>query len=210
LLGFGILAPSLLLMMDYFELLPIAPDVMPRVAALLTAPAWLAVWGLHPVLLGRTARDSAKGEGAPRPFLMLGLACAPAVALLSLLVLGSGDPRLAVLFGWLALFGWAGALVHGMLSRSLSPLRAAARESGTIEPAPGELDGVFSDASAYYGRIGILFHVLTLLLGAISILLTNDLLARLTGAGVIVTALLMVATLLASVGDAGPSGMRST
>src|SRR5690606_25100302 len=63
------------------------------------------------------SRRKRKRVDGSKGFWQLGLVAAPITLSLALLALLLDDPRWAVLFGWFAVWGWAGAIVLGMLTR---------------------------------------------------------------------------------------------
>lgn len=87
-------------------------------AAGLLAPAAGAVWLLHPGLLAVALRLRRRRlvDGSAW-FWALGLAVAPVVFGLGVAATFGDDPRWGLAFDWCAVWGWAGAIVHGMLGR---------------------------------------------------------------------------------------------
>ena len=85
-------------------------------------------------------------------------------------VLLTADPRAGVLLGWLAIWGWAGLIAHGVLWSRLEP--------------------------GATGWTGFALHVLSLAAGAVAIASRSESAARLAGALLVATALsLMVVAL---------------
>lgn len=86
--------------------------------ALCAVPAALAVWVVHPVWMLRLMAARRRKRSDPSlDFWRAGLSMAPLVAVAGALTWASGDGRWPLLFAWLAIFGWAGMIVHGMLTR---------------------------------------------------------------------------------------------
>jgi hypothetical protein len=149
-------------------------------AALAALPAALAVWVLHPYLTLRSLADRRRRRVDPSLlFWRAGLAVAPLGAAAALAAHLLPDPRWGVLLGWLAVWGWAGMIVHGMLGRIVpflvwfhrfSPLVGKARVPSMRSLLP---DG--------WTRLGFALHVVSLIAGVVSILSANDFLCRLTG-----------------------------
>ena len=165
------------------------------------APAAVAVWLLHPAMTALLiARRKRKKVGESVHFWWAGLALAP-------LCLGSAaaawwlDPRYAVLFGWLTLFGWAGLIVHGMLTRIVPFLVWFHRFAplAGLQPIPS-MRQLLPDERA---RVGLLLHGATGLAGAAAILTASSLLARATALGLIATGL-WLGFVLASVAKRRP------
>lgn len=159
-------------------------------AALGAAPAVLAVWGLQPVLILDSLRKRRRKRVDPSYRFWQ---AAMGVALVSIVAAGvalrSWNPRAPLLLGWLALWGWAAMVIHGMLTRIVPFLVWWHRFSGRVGRAP-----VPSMRSLYpreWVQRGLIAHGSTLLIGVGAILSGNDLLARATGAGLAATGLLL-------------------
>jgi cbb3-type cytochrome oxidase subunit 1 len=76
------------------------------------------VWLLHPIVAMHALVHRRRKRVDPSiRFWMVGLACGPFVLVAAALAFTLDHPRWPVLFGWLALWGWAGTIVHGMLGR---------------------------------------------------------------------------------------------
>jgi len=79
-----------------------------------------AIWLLHPIMTWRAISGRRRRRKDPSLDLWrLGLLCAPLAFVTGLLAALTDGGNWPVLFGWLVLWGWAGAIVHGMLSRIL-------------------------------------------------------------------------------------------
>ena len=113
LLGLGGVALSLLAV-------PVAllSDAGGLVVGLSATPAACAVWLLHPwLILSALARRKRRRRDISADFWRAGLILAPALMLLAgLSAVDSSGPWPATL-GWLAIYGWGGLIVHGMLTR---------------------------------------------------------------------------------------------
>ena len=82
------------------------------------APAACAIWLLHPWLILRAiASRKRRRRDVSADFWRAGLVVAPLLLPLALLTAVQGDPRWSGTLGWLAIYGWAGLIVHGMLTR---------------------------------------------------------------------------------------------
>ena len=96
-------------------------------------------------------------------FWYTGLGCAPVVFAAALAALWLDDPRWPLVFGWLAIWGWAGMIVHGMLTRIVPFLVWFHRFAALVglEPVPPmrRMLPVGRATVAYW------LHALTLVLG---------------------------------------------
>jgi len=127
-------------------------------------------------------------------FWRAGLVLAPVVLFAATAAIWFDDPRLPILFGWLAIWGWAGLIVHGMLTRILPFLvwfHRFAHLAG-LAPIP-PMRRLLPDKLA---RAGFIAHLTTLLLGVWAILALSGWAARLTGVGLCVTGILLVYALI--------------
>ncbi|HEX7477076.1 MAG TPA: hypothetical protein VF331_04680 [Polyangiales bacterium] len=143
-------------------------------------PAALAVWGFAPLLTLRAiAARKRKRSDASLRFWIAGLGCAPLLLLLGGANLVFSDPRLELGFGWLALFGWALFIVHGMLYRIVPFLVWFHRLSHLVGYVP--VPSVAKLLPERWPRIAFALHAALVLSGACAIALRSGALARLTG-----------------------------
>lgn len=91
-----------------------------REVVFLAAPAALILWVLHPALTLRllATRRRKRADMSVR-FWQIGLGCAPLLVFIAIAGLLEEHPRWPLLFGWVTIFGWAGLIMHGMLTRIL-------------------------------------------------------------------------------------------
>jgi len=166
---------------------PLAGLTPGRLAALAALPAAMACWLVHPVItLLHISRRKRKRSDASGLFWQTGLGNA-----LILIPLGSAasildDPRWLVLFAWVAIWGWAAMIMHGMLSRIVPFLVWFHRYSAKVglEPVPS----MRSLLSQRRIRTGFLLHSASVVMGVLAIISQMDLLARLTGLLLLATA----------------------
>ncbi len=111
LLTLGVVLPPAVLLMDTIQG---SAFPAPQLAAGAALPAALAVWGIRPV---RALRAAPAGPDAGIELRRAGFALAPGVAIAALIVVGRDGPDWNLLLGWLAIWGWAGLVVHGLLLR---------------------------------------------------------------------------------------------
>jgi hypothetical protein len=166
-IGVGVTLPVAVLLAEYFGVLALEPATLAAVAGAASLPAVVAVWGIHPLLALRAlagARES--GEAM---FLRTGLGLGPFVLGTGLAAAILPDPRLGVLFGWLAIVGWGAMSVYPVLISVMPVLLAAGAERRPRRASEGLL------------RLGFLLHVAALVVGAVAIVSGRDVLARVGG-----------------------------
>lgn len=166
-----------------------------RLAAVAALPAALAVWFFHPLLtLHSIHQRKRKRSDASLLFWRAGLASAllliPLAAMASLTI----DHRWQILFGWLAIWGWAGIILHGMLTRIVPFLVWFHR----ITPLIGKqhvpsIRGLLSQRRI---KIGFSIHLTSLVLGAAAIVAQSDILARMTGVALVATGISLASALV--------------
>jgi len=147
-----------------------------RLAALCALPAVIAVWCLQPfwALRGIANRRRRRRLDASLLYWRAGLGIAVLTALLSIPAHLLSDPRLSLAVGWLVIWGWAGLIVHGMLSRIVPFLVWFHRFSPALGRVP--VPSLFA------------LHLASVLVGLAAIGSGADWLARLTGLLVMATA----------------------
>jgi hypothetical protein len=154
----------------------------------------LAVWVIAPAatLYALAHRRRKRTELSLRTWQMA--SCFAVLALATALIsLGSHDNRWALQFGWIAIWGWAALLMHGMLLRIVPFLVWFHRFSPLVgkvrTPSMKKLLPKNSSTAA------IVFHVVTLVLASMAIWTGSDIIARVTGLSLLTTAVLMELTL---------------
>ena len=166
-----------------------------KLAAIAALPAALVIWLVHPALILRgLSRRQRKRSDASLLFWQAGLGIAMLMIPVAAAALLLPDPRWQVLFGWLAIWGWAATIMHGMLSRIVPFLVWFHRYSTLVG-----LEIVPSMRSLLpQNRIktGLILHLSSVLLGVLAIYFQTDWLAHLTGLLLIATALSMANMLL--------------
>jgi len=151
-----------------------------KIAAISALPAALVAWVLHPVLVLRNiAKRKRKRSDASLLFWKTGLGTALLIIPIATAALLLVDPRWQILFGWVAIWGWAGMIIHGMLSRIVPFLVWFHRYSARVglEPVPS----MRSMLSQRRIQAGFVLHAGSLVTGAAAIILQSDMLAKLTG-----------------------------
>ncbi len=173
----------------------IAVDAGPRWMAAAAAPGALSVWLLHPLITLRGIRRRKRRRADPSVLfwqagLVLALGLLPVGACAAL----ADDSRWPVLFGWLVVWGWAGLIVHGMLTRIVPFLVWFHRFSPLVGSVP--VPPMKKLWPARYATAGLALHLTTVLLGAIAIGTGSALVARSAGAGLVLTGVTLGAALL--------------
>ncbi len=159
-----------------------------QLAAIGALPAAVVVWLLHPLLILRNiSRRKRRRRDTSLMFWKAGLIIALLLIPSAILVFLLPDPRWQVLFGWLAIWGWAGMIMHGMLSRIVPFLVWFHRYSARVglEPVPS----MRSLLPQRRIQIGLVLHLSSVILGVAAILIQQDMLARLTGVILAATAI---------------------
>lgn len=159
-----------------------------QLAAIGALPAALVIWLLHPALILRNiSRRKRKRSDASLLFWKTGLGTALLLIPIAVAVLLLPAPRWQLLFGWVAIWGWAGMIMHGMLSRIVPFLVWFHRYSPKVgfEPVPS-MRSLLPEKRI---KTGYALHLVSVVLGVIAILSQSDWLARLTGISLVITAI---------------------
>ena len=168
-------------------------------------PGAVAAWVLHPALsLPRLRARQRKRRDETVTAWMGALACGPAAALCAGGALLSGDPRWGVAFVWLAVWGWAGFAVHGMLCRIVPFLVWFHRLSPLVGKVP--LPPVRRLMPQERIRAGLVAHALSLLVGLGAVATGWSSLGRLAGLALLVTAALLGRNLVSVLAFRPPEG----
>ncbi len=154
------------------------------------APAAVAAWLVHPALaLPRVRARQRKRRDETANAWMAALACGPAVAALAGAAVGLDDPRWGVACVWLAVWGWAGLAVHGMLCRIVPFLVWFHRLSPLVGKAPVPAVRQLMPQDRIRAALGA--HAASVGLGLLAIGTGWDPLARATGLAVVAAGLLL-------------------
>lgn len=172
-------------------------------------PALVMVWWVHPVVtlmaIGRRRRR--RVDGSVR-FWWAGLALAPLVPVLAAGALWGSDQRWAVALGWWLVWGWAGLIGHGMLTRIVPFLVWFHRYSALVGVAPvPSMRALMPDAHI---RLALWLHLGAFATGALALVSGSALMARAAGALLVVTGLMLALNLVRTLrarplGSAGAS-----
>lgn len=211
-LAVGVLVLDLVGVLDSFGVRPT------HVAALAIAPAALAVLVLHPLLTLWALRGRRRARvDSTLLFWEAGVGCGLIAAAAAIAAHLSSDPRVPVLFGWLVLWGWAGMIVHGMLSRIVPFLIWLHR----FAPLVGEqrVPSIRTLLPDEWTRRGFRLHAASVVLGAAAILSGQGWLGHLAGALLAITGIDLTRSLwhaarqrpdAAASSDGSPASTRSS
>jgi hypothetical protein len=178
LLAAGLTLPVVALLLDYFAGLGMQARDLSMLVGATTLPAIYAVWLRHPWLCLRSLAGIEAGNATPTGlyFWRAAMWVAPLVFASALAAFLLSDPRAGVVFGWLAIWGWAGMLVHGLLQQ------------------PGPLDRPSAvEAEPALARVSLWLHLSTLVVGLPAIVTGSDTLVRVTALGLLATSISMFA-----------------
>jgi hypothetical protein len=174
----------------FLDLAGVIPEGWPapvRLAAVGALPAALAIWGIQPVLSlrGLFRRRRRRVDGSVR-FWQAGLCAAPLIAVVAVAAHLLPHPRWVLLLGWMAIWCWAGMIVHGMLTRIVPFLVWFHRFSPLVGRVPvPSMRGLLPDR---WTLQGLVLHVASAVAGIAAIGSGLDWLARLTGLLLMATA----------------------
>jgi uncharacterized protein YhhL (DUF1145 family) len=166
-----------------------------RLAILAAAPAAIVVWIVHPIAtLRQIAKRLRKRSDASLWFWRAGLGNALLLVPVALLAHLEDGSRATMLFGWLAIWGWAGMILHGMLTRILPFLIWFHRYSSLVGKT--HVPSMRSLWTQKRIKLGFALHLISLILGAFSILSGAEYPTLLTGLTLIATGVVLGASLL--------------
>jgi len=158
-------------------------------------PAALVIWLLHPALILRNIfRRKRKRSDASLLFWKAGLGTAILLIPIATAAILLPDPRWQILFGWVAIWGWAAMIMHGMLSRIVPFLVWFHRFSPRLgfEPVPS----MRSLLSQQRIKTGFVLHLASVVVGVVAIFAQVQWLAQLTGLLLITVAVSLFSTLI--------------
>lgn len=190
LLRLGLIGTVGLLVLAYFFPPQGGAKTLAPWVVLFVAPMAVAVWGLHSWCGLRSLRDGIQSGGLL--YWRTGLALGPWVLLSGGVAWSLGDPRSILLFGWLALYGWAGMLVCGALVGLVPRLLLIST------PLEDRLNKAWL-------RLGFGLHLVALGAGSIGILSRHDDWVRLAGALMLLHGLELGGWLLRTLSATRPS-----
>jgi len=155
------------------------------------APAAVAAWGVHPaVTLWALSKRRRKRADPSVSFWRMGMVCGLFTGVAAVLAAVLDAPSWSVLFAWLSIWGWAGAVVHGMLTRIVPFLVWFHRFSSLVGHA--DVPSMRALLPREVADRAYKLHLATTLVGAVACLTQWDLLARAAGLLLLATGLAMV------------------
>lgn len=162
----GLVGSTALLLSAYFFLEDEGAAVLSPWVALFTAPMAISVWIFHSWFGLRSLAGLTENAGLL--FWRTGLGLGPWVLLCGASAWALGDTRLTLLFGWLALYGWAGLLICGALVRVVPALM-------------DEGGAVWESGRETWLRLSFGLHVAALVVGGVGIVSQRDDWIRIAG-----------------------------
>ncbi len=149
-------------------------------------PGALAVWILHPLLTLSLLRSRRRKRiDDSMHFWQAGLACGPLIIAFLLMTWHSDHPRWPILLGWTTIWGWAGLIIHGMLSRIVPFLVWFHRYSGLVGKTP--VPPMRQLWPKRHLRASMQLHIATLALGLLAIATTSAIITTIAGIGLMLT-----------------------
>ncbi len=146
------------------------------------------IWLWHPWQTLRLLRGRRRKRVDPsKDYWVAAMWMGPVTFLIGIATLLSGDPRWNLTFGWVAIWGWAGLVVHGMLTR-IVPFLVWLHRFSSVAAFPGvpTMADLFPARSA---RRGLLLHGLALALAVAACWIPGTLLPALVGGLISLTGL---------------------
>ncbi len=154
--------------------------------ALSALPAGLGVFALHPALTWKMIRNRRRARAdISLSFWRVGLLISASILPLSAWAWLTSSSRAILLVGWLVIWGWAGLIVHGMLTRILPFLvwfHRFAPDAG-IKPIPS-MRSILPETPT---RIGFRLHMASVVAGVLTIMAPYDAIAWIAGTVLIAT-----------------------
>jgi hypothetical protein len=149
-------------------------------------PGAAAVWLAHPLMTLFVLRNRRrKRTDDSINFWRVGLVCGPLAFACATMTWLSDHPRWPMLLGFTVVWGWAGSIVHGMLSRIVPFLVWFHRYSWLVGKT--RVPPMRRLWPKRHLRATLVLHLATLLLGLAAIATGSKPLAAATGTGLVVT-----------------------
>jgi hypothetical protein len=158
-------------------------------------PAVVMVWCVHPVLTLRAIqrRRRRRVDSSVR-FWWAAMMGAPLIPVLAAGALLGEDPRWSVALGWVVVWGWAGMIVHGILTRIVPFLVWFHRYASLVGKMPvPSIRGLLPDSRV---RVAMVMHSSAVIVGSAAIVSGSALLARAAGALLGATGVVLAANLV--------------
>ena len=188
----GIVATGCVPLLQWLDLLGGIPAT--RVATIFSAPAAVVIWWVHTVsALAELRRRRRKKVDPSKEFWIMGLCTGLLLPVVGLTAHLSAEPAWGLTFGWLAIWGWAGGIIHGMLTRIVPFLVWFHRFSPFIGHAP--VPAIRKMLPAAMAKRGLALHLLSLLFGLVAIWVGGSLVVRVAGCLLFITGLHILTSL---------------
>ncbi len=151
-------------------------------------PAMLALFVVHPAATLFAIRHRRRKRAHPSlRFWQAGLSMAPLVGASAIIAGAAADPRWDLLYGFLAVWGWAAIIVHGMLTRIVPFLIWFHRFSPLAGVVP--IPSMNAILPARWTEVASGLHAASVLAGAAGIVAGSDVVLRIAGALIALTGL---------------------
>lgn len=176
----GVLGPFVILLLDRIGVQGSGLLAPVHCAAVTALPALLAIWVLHPLqTLREIGRRKRRRKDPSLLFWKAGLCMGFLSAATAIVSHVTDDLRPPLLLGWFAIWGWAGLIIHGMLSRIVPFLVWFHRFSPMVGKV--QTPSMRSLLPDRWSHIALFLHVASLVSGALAIGMRSDVMTRATG-----------------------------
>ncbi len=164
-------------------------------ATALVLPSLGVVWIAHPVwVLSALHRRRRRRVDPSKNYWVVAMVVAPAIVVVTVCNYLGTDLRWGLTFGWLAIWGWAGLVIHGMLTRIVPFLVWLRRYSAHV--GLREVPSIRTLYPASMGKLGLALHTGSLVLGMGAIWTKHELVVRLTAVLLVCTGIHLAIGLL--------------
>lgn len=175
--------------------LALDPELADAYVVWSASPAVLALFVAHPAVTLWSIRHRRRKRAHPSLlFWRAGLSMAPVTGISAVLSITSGEPRWDLLYGFLAVWGWAAVILHGMLTRIVPFLVWFHRFSPLAGVVP--IPSMNALLPTRWTRVGLALHGSSVLVGAGGIALGSDAILRCAGVLIALTGLALGAMIV--------------
>ncbi len=164
-------------------------------ATALVLPSMGIVWIAHPLwVLSALHRRRRRRVDPSKNYWAVAMVVAPAVVVVTVCNHLSTDHRWGITFGWLAIWGWAGLVIHGMLTRIVPFLVWLHRYSAHV--GLREVPSIRALYPASTGKLGLAIHTSSLVMGLVAIWTRHEVVVKLTAVLLVCTGIHLARGLL--------------